>query len=321
MNALVYKAKNAPLAYENVTLADPADGQVRVKLKAAALNHRDNWITKGMYPHIRENIILGSDGCGEHNGREVILNPNRHWGDNQRYPAPEHQILGMPDHGTFSEEIVIDADRLVEKPAHLSVQQAAALPLAGVTAYRTLFSRCQLQKGEKVLISGVGGGVALFALQFAVAAGAEAWVTSGNPDKIAKAVALGAKGGAIYRDDQWARAFRKEAGGFDVIIDSAGGPGFADLVKLTNRGARIGLYGGTCGEWQKVSPQIVFFNQLDILGSTMGSDQDFNDMVRFVEQTKLEPVIDSSYSLQRGNDAIARMDKGEQFGKIVLDIG
>ncbi len=320
MNALLYKAKNAPLAYEDVALPAPADGQFRVRLKAAALNHRDNWITKGLYPHIRENIILGSDGCGEHEGREVILNPNRNWGDNQRYPAAEYLILGMPDHGTFAEEIVIDADRLVAKPSHLSVQQAAALPLAGLTAYRTLFSRCQLKKGEKVLISGVGGGVALFALQFAIAAGAEAWVTSGKPEKIEQAVKLGAAGGANYKDDQWARAFKKEAGGFDVIIDSAGGSGFADLVKLTNHGARIGLYGGTCGEWQKVSPQIVFFNQLDIMGSTMGSDQDFNDMVSFVEQTKLVPVIDSTFNLQQGNEAIARMDKGEQFGKIVLDI-
>lgn len=320
MKALVYKAKNAPLAFEEVALPAPGDGQVTVNLKAAALNHRDNWITKGMYPQIREDIILGSDGCGELEGREVILNPNRRWGPNQRYPSPDHHILGMPSHGTFATQIVIDADRVLDKPAHLCATQAAALPLAGVTAYRTLFSRCQLQAQDRVLISGVGGGVALFAMQFALAAGAEVWVTSGHADKINRAAELGAAGGANYRDDDWARTFRKRAGGFDVIIDSAGGSGFADLVKLTNRGARIGLYGGTCGNWESVSPQIVFFNQLDILGSTMGSDADFAAMLAFVDDKKLVPIIDSSYPLERGNEAMARMNNGEQFGKIVLEI-
>lgn len=320
MKALIYKAKNAPLAYDDFDLPAPGPGEVKVNLKAAALNHRDNWITKGMYPGIREDIILGSDGAGELDGREVILNPNIDWGDNQRYPSPSYHMLGMPTHGTFAEQIVVAADRVVDKPAHLSITEAAALPLAGLTAYRVLFSRCGARQGEKVLISGVGGGVALFACQFAIAAGAEVYVTSSSPEKIAKAVEMGAKGGANYRDDDWAKQFKKETGGFDVIIDSAGGTGFADLVKLTKRGARIGLYGGTRGNWQDVSPQIVFFNQIDILGSTMGSDQDFADMVAFVSKHQIKPVVDASFALADGNDAIARMNQGEQFGKIVLTI-
>lgn len=320
MKALIYKAKNAPLAYESIDLPPPGPGEVTVNLKAAALNHRDNWITKGMYPGIRENIILGSDGAGELDGREVILNPNIDWGDNQRYPSPAYHMLGMPSHGTFAEQIVVAQDRVVDKPAHLSMNEAAALPLAGLTAYRVLFSRCGARQGEKVLISGVGGGVALFACQFAIAAGAEVYVTSSSPEKIARAVEMGAKGGANYREDDWAKAFKKETGGFDVIIDSAGGSGFADLVKLTKRGARIGLYGGTRGNWQDVSPQIVFFNQIDILGSTMGSDQDFADMVAFVNKHQIKPVVDASFALADGNEAIARMNQGEQFGKIVLTI-
>lgn len=320
MKALVYKAKNAPLAYEDIELPSPADGEVRVDIKAAALNHRDNWITKGLYPRIRENIILGSDGAGLVEGREVILNPNIGWGDNRRYPAPDYHMLGMPSHGTFAEAIHVRPDRIADKPAHLSLPQAAALPLAGLTAYRTVFTRCNLQPGERVLISGVGGGVALFACQFAIAAGAEVYVTSGSADKIARAKALGAVGGANYRDDGWAKALKAETGGFDVIVDSAGGPGFSDLVRLTRRGARIGLYGGTCGNWQDVSPQIVFFNQIDILGSTMGSDEDFADMVAFVARHRIVPVIDAEYPLARGNEAIARMDDGAQFGKIVLTV-
>lgn len=320
MKALVYTAKNTPLSYQDFDLPAPTEGEIVVNLKAAALNHRDNWITKGMYPGIQENVILGSDGAGETGGREVILNPNIGWGDNQRFPASTYHMLGMPTNGTFAELIIVAADRAVDKPAHLTLEQAAALPLGGLTAYRVLFSRCKTMAGEKVLISGVGGGVALFACQFAIAAGAEVYVTSGSPEKIAKAVEMGAKGGANYRDEGWAKKFKKETGGFDVIIDSAGGDGFAELVKLTNRGGRIGLYGGTRGNWNNISPPIVFFNQIDILGSTMGSDQDFADMVAFVAKHKITPVVDTSFALADGNQAIARMNNGEQFGKLVLTI-
>jgi NADPH:quinone reductase-like Zn-dependent oxidoreductase len=137
-----------------------------------------------------------------------------------------------------------------------------------------------------VLISGIGGGVALFALQFAVAAGCEVWVTSSSEQKIEKAVALGAKGGALYTADGWAKDFNKKTGGFDVIIDSAAGSGFADLVKLCKAGARICFYGGTRGAISGVSPQIVFYKQISIFGSTMGSDKEFLDMVTFVSDKK-----------------------------------
>lgn len=320
MKALVYTEKGAPLAYKDIDAPQAADGAVVVDVKAAALNHRDNWIMKGMYPGIQPNVTVGSDGAGTIDGRDVIINPNVNWGDNQRFPAKEYTMLGMPTNGTFAEQIAVNPDRLADKPAHLTYEQAAALPLGGLTAYRTLFSRCQLQAGEQVLISGVGGGVALFAFQFAVAAGADVYVTSGSDEKIQKAVEMGAKGGANYREEKWSRPFGKETGGFDVIIDSAGGSGFGDLVKLTRPGARIGFYGGTRGNWENVTPAIAFFNQIDILGSTMGSDQDFVDMVEFVNKHKIVPVVDSTYALADGNEAIQRMDQGLQFGKIVLTI-
>jgi len=320
MKALVFQSKNAPLQLRDIELPGPGSDQVRIPVVSAALNHRDNWITKGMYPGLRADIVLGSDACAEFEGREVLINPSNNWGDNPRYPAADYTILGMPNHGTFSEEIVVARNRIVDKPAHLDRFQAAALPLAGVTAYRVLFTRCRLQPGEKVLISGIGGGVALFAYQFAMAAGAEVWVTSGSNEKITRAVETGAAGGANYRQNDWAKDLKKQTGGFDVIIDSAGGEGFADLVKLTKRGARIGLYGGTVGNWQNISPQIVFFNQIDILGSTMGSDQDFVDMVDFVSEKKVVPIVDSVYPLADGNTALQHMDQGEQYGKIVLDV-
>ena len=287
MKALVFKEAKTPLAYQDFSLPDPEAGQVVVNIKAAALNHRDNWIVKGQYPGLKTDTVPGSDGVGVIDGREVIINPSLNWGDDQRFPASGYEILGMPTHGTFAEQFVTNPGQLVDKPAHLTFEQAAALPLGGLTAYRVLMTRCQLKTGERVLISGVGGGVALFAMQFAVAAGAEVYVTSSSEEKIAKAVALGAKGGANYREDGWAKKLRKEIGGVDVIIDSAAGDGFGDLVKLCNPGARIGIYGGTRGAMNNISPQLVFFRQIAILGSTMGSDKEFVDMVGFVNTHKI----------------------------------
>jgi NADPH:quinone reductase-like Zn-dependent oxidoreductase len=205
-------------------------------------------------------------------------------------------------------------------PAHLSFEEAAALPLAGLTAYRALFSRAQLQAGEKVLISGIGGGVALFACQFAIAAGAEVYVTSSAQEKIDKAIRMGAKGGANYTEEKWAKPFGKAVGGFDVIIDSAAGDGFGNLVKLCNPGARIVIYGGTRGPWNGVSPQIVFWKQLNIMGSTMGSSEEFQAMIDFVSRHKIIPIIDGIYPIEKAAEAFDRMNQGLQFGKIVLTI-
>jgi NADPH:quinone reductase-like Zn-dependent oxidoreductase len=145
-------------------------------------------------------------------------------------------------------------------------------------------------------------------------------VTSSSEEKIAKAVEMGAKGGANYKDEKWAKAFGKEAGLFDVIIDSAGGPGFANLVRLAASGGRIGLYGGTRGFWEGVSPQLIFYRQIDILGSTMGSDKDFANMLDFVNEHKIIPVVDSVFSFDEAPQAFERMEQGKQFGKIVLKI-
>lgn len=320
MRAVVFTAVGQPLLVQDVAAPEPQAGQVVVSLRAAALNHRDNWITKGKYPGLRPGVVLGSDGAGEVNGRSVILNPSLNWGDNPRYQAADYQILGMPGHGTFAEQLAVYPHQLVDKPAHLSFEQAAALPLAGLTAYRALFSRCQLQPGERVLISGIGGGVALFACQFALAVGAEVFVTSSSPQKIETAVSLGAQGGANYREDGWHKKLDKETGGFDVIIDSAAGDGFAHLVALCRPGGRIGIYGGTRGNITGVSPQQLFFRQISIHGSTMGSAAEFAQMVAFVNQHQITPVVDAVFDLTAVGAAVQRMDEGKQFGKIVLRI-
>ena len=322
MKALVLVAKDQPLAFQDVSTPQNTEGGYSiVKLKAASLNHRDVWILKGMYAGIKYPTILGSDGAGEdENGKAVIICPSFDWGENPRAQGKSFRILGLPDDGTFAEYIRIETQYLVPKPKHLSFEQAAAVPLAGLTAYRALFTKCGAKAGDKVLISGIGGGVALFALQFAVAAGCEVWVTSSSEEKIEKAKNLGAKGGFNYRTEGWSKIANEQMGGFDVVIDGAVGAGFADLIKVCRPAARICFYGGTAGAMSGVSPQIVFYKQLSIFGSTMGTTDEFSKMVKFVSKHKIIPVVDSVFTLENGNEALKRMDEGKQFGKIVLSI-
>lgn len=316
MHTLTLAEIGQPIQYKQV--ADPValQGSNLVSLSASALNHRDLWISKGMYPGIKTPVILGSDGVGEIDSRSVIINPGLNWGDDERVQSDAFQVLGMPKHGTFAEYISIPDKYIYDTPDHLSDIEAAALPLAGVTAYRVLMTRCQLRSTDRVLVTGTGGGVALFAVQFALALGCEVHVTSGSADKIRRATAMGVARGFNYKQDDWHKQIE---GGYDVIIDSAGGDGFQHLIKLCNPGARIGFYGATLGKYQNLNPQLLFWRQISIIGSTMGSDRDFADMLAFVSKHKIVPVIDRVYPLSEGAQAFDRMAAGDQFGKIVLN--
>ena len=315
MKALIIDKIGNPVKLADVDRPVVKEGHSIVHLKASALNHRDVWITKGMYPGIKEGIILGSDGVGQTGGRNVIINPGLYWGGSQNVQADNFEVLGMPQNGTFAEYISIPDVYIYDQPDHLTVAEAAALPLAGLTAYRVLFSRCGAKAGDKVLVTGAGGGVAQFVIQFAVAMGCDVYVTSSSEEKIAKAVALGATAGYNYRKDKWYKEVGTE---FDVIVDSAGGEAFQHLIKLCKPGARIGFYGASLGKFQNLNPQILFWRQVSILGSTMGSDQDFKDMLEFVNLHQVKPVVDKTYALEDGHLAFERMEAGDQFGKIVL---
>jgi zinc-binding alcohol dehydrogenase/oxidoreductase len=330
MRALVLPAVKAAPEVREVPTPEPGPGQARVRLAAAALNHRDVWIQQGRYPGIRTPIVLGSDGCGVVEmcsdsawiGQRVILCPSVSWGDEPRFQGLKYEILGLPRDGTFAEHIVLPSENLVPWPSHLSAAQAAALPLAGLTAWRALMSRAELRPGERVLITGIGGGVALAALQIAVAAGAQVAVTSSDPAKIERAVALGALGGALYTQEGWHKALRKDfaSAGFDVIVDSAGGEGVGELVNLLGMGGRLVFFGGTRGAWPSITPQYLFYKQASILGTTMGSPSEFRDLVAFVERHGLKPVVDQVLALDEGAAAFTRLAAGEQFGKVVLHI-
>ncbi|WP_242916551.1 zinc-binding dehydrogenase [Pontibacter liquoris] len=332
MKAIYLESINAPFVLIEKEKPTAGPGEAVVQVKAAALNHRDVYIQYGRYFTKEYPAILGSDGAGivtevgagvapDWVSKEVVLDPSTDWGDNPGVHSKEYKVLGMPQEGTFAEYVKVPATNLHEKPAHLSFEQAAALPLAGVTAWRTLFTKCALQPGEKVLITGIGGGVALAALQFAVALGAQVWVTSSSEEKIEKAKALGATGGINYKTENWGKALKADVGGIDVSIDGAAGEGFVQLVKVANPAGRIGMYGGTTGMIGQINPAEIFWKQLNIYGSTMGTNQDFAAMMAFVREKKVTPVVDSTFRLEETEHAMRYMEAGKQFGKIVLRVG
>ena len=330
MQALTFTAVNE-ITFTTAPEPQPAAGEAVVAIRAAALNHRDVWIKTGQYAGLKWPCQPGSDGAGvvmavgdgvdaAWSGREVVINPSFDWGSDEQTQGPNFTILGLPRAGTLAEKISVPVAQLSAKPAHLSWEEAAALPLAGLTAYRALFARARLRAGERVLVTGIGSGVAWFALQFAVVCGADVWVTSSSAEKIAKAIALGAKGGFHYTRADWAVEATKIAGMFDVIVDSAGGAGFGDLIDLAAPGGRIVFFGGTRGNGPALPLRKIFWRQLSLLGTTMGSPANWSAMLEFVALHRVRPVVSEVFPLARAGEAFALMERGGQCGKIVVRI-
>ena len=335
MKALVIADKNAPLVVQDLADLVAGPGEAIVRVHAAALNHRDVWIQRGQYAGLKYPIVPGSDGAGVVTelgadvpaetrsilGQKVIIDPALFWGSHSAYQDPKaFRILGLPDDGTLAEYVKVPAANLVEKPEHLSFEEAAALPLAGVTAYRALFTRGQLQQGEKVLITGIGGGVALFAFQYALAAGAQVYVSSGSDEKLNKAMAMGAAGAVNYKNAGWVGQLRDLAGDFDLTLDGAGGDGIGDLFDLAAPGSRVVFYGATRGNPSNLVIRRIFWKQLNVLGSTMGNPDDFVAMVGFVKRHALRPVVDRVFAFTEGEAAFRWMEGENQFGKIVVQV-
>jgi NADPH:quinone reductase-like Zn-dependent oxidoreductase len=331
MKAVVFRGKDNPVKVEQFKKPKPIKDQVLIKMKYAALNHLDIWIIREKAQHSPDGNVLGADGVGVIEdvgedadpllvGAEVVINPSLDWGNNPVVQGESFRILGFPDNGTFAEYLVISKKYIFEKPEHLSLAESAAVPLAALTAYRALFSKARLRAKEKVLITGVGGGAALWVLQFAVAYQARVYVTSGSDEKIERAKSLGAVGGFNYKDPDWAAKAQKEAGGFDIIIDSAGGDQFSKLIELAFPGGRIVNFGRTAGNITEISTRLLYWKQISIHGTTMGTRDEFLSMLDFLESRNIKPIIDKVYPLDQFNEALERMETGGQFGKIILEI-
>lgn len=333
-------------ALEQVQVADvPAPkaeyGQVILDVKAAALNHLDIWIRKGRpgitlpSPH-----ILGSDAAGVvaavgegvqgvQVGDEVVVNPGLSCmrcaaclrGDQSA--CEKYAILGTAAPGTFAEQVSVSALNVAPKPAHLSWEEAAALPLAYVTAWRMIFTRACVRPGETVLIHGIGGGVALAALQLLRIAGATAVVTSSCNEKLARAKELGASHTINYSetpDLPAAILACTEGVGVDAVIDTVGAGTWPVNFTVCRKGGRIAHCGVTTGATVETNIAALYWKQLSVLGSTMGSHEDFRQLLSAVQASGLRPVIDQIFPLAEAREAQGRMERGEQFGKIVLSV-
>ncbi|MEX2231429.1 MAG: zinc-binding dehydrogenase [Cyclobacteriaceae bacterium] len=331
MKAAVFKGKDFPLNIEGYKKPRPIKDQVLIKMKYAAINHRDIWLMQEQSQHFPDGIILGSDGFGIVEdvgedadpllvGAEVVINPSLDWGNNPMVQGNAFRILGFPDNGTFAEYLAISKKYIFEKPEHLSDEESAAVPLSGLTAYRALFTKARLRNNEKVLITGIGGGAALWALQFALAYNARVYVTSGSEDKLGRAKAMGALGGFNYKDPMWVEKAQKEAGGFDIIIDSAGGNQFGKLIDLALPGGRIVNFGRTAGNITEIATRLLYWKQISIFGTTMGTRDEFLSMLHYIESRTIKPVLDKTFRLSEINEAFQRMENADQFGKIMLEI-
>lgn len=334
MKAIVLRDPGGPemMRLEDVPDPKPGPGEALVRLKAAALNHRDVWIRTAAYAGIKLPAILGSDGAGVVEavgegvdgslvGGEVVINPSLDWGDDERFFGPNFRILGMPDAGTYAQYVKVAATNVHPKPAGLSWEDAAAIPLAGLTAYRALVSRAGAKAGETVFIPGIGSGVATFALLFAKKLGAKVLVSSSSDEKLERARALGADGGVNYKDGTWVDQARELSGGegVDVVIDGVGGPTYDQCIDLLRPGGRMATFGATTGPVPNIATRRIYWKQLNLLGTTMGSPADFAAMLALFDGS-LRPVVDRTFPLADAAGAHRRMDEAGQFGKIVLEI-
>lgn len=332
MKALVLREIGGPdnLSIETIETPTPGKGQVRVKLEAAALNRRDVWITLGQYPKITFPCVAGSDGAGIVDavgenvsdaliGNEVVIYPALDWGEDPLCGGKEFRVLGMPDQGTFAEYICVPAESISAKPKHLSWAEAAAIPLAGLTAWRAVVTHGEVKAGQKVLVTGIGGGAAGFALRWALAKGAEVVCTSSSQDKIEAACRLGARAGYDYTDVNWVKQLKAEVGSVDLVIDSAGGDGMPKVLDSLKNGGRYVFFGATRGNCSSgLNMAKLFFKQIRIQGTTMGMPGEFKEMMDFVSENKIRPVIDSVYAFADGITAHQRMLDSEQMGKLVI---
>lgn len=324
---------------EERPLPEPGPGEVLVRMRRAALNHLDLWVRRGLpgaeYPHVQgadgAGVVerIGEDVSGIEAGQPVCFDPSLGCGRCEFCLRGEEslclrfKLLGEGADGTFAEFVALPWPNVHPIPEGMGFDEAAAFPLTFITAWRMLVTRARAMAGEKVLIHGIGGGVALAALALCRAMGLRALVTSSSEEKLARAAELGAWKGIDYTAcDSVAREVRKLTGGrgVDIVLDNVGAATWKTSLHALRKGGRLVTCGATSGPGPKTDVARIFWNQLSVLGSTMGSRGEFRDMLAFVNQEKLRPVIDRVFPLDAARQAQEYLESGRQFGKVVLKI-
>lgn len=311
-------------------------GDVRIAVKAAALNHLDLFVRDGWpglkvpLPHVGGTDLAGvvaevAPGVkGVQVGDEVLVNPGLNFAagpDGEQVIPPDVSIVGETRWGGLAQECVVPATHVVPKPKAMSWEAAAAIPLASITAMQMVKRKARVKAGDRVLVVGAGGGVAVMALQIAKAQGAWVCATTGGAEKVAKVKALGADHVVDYKaSPDWAKEAFVASGkkGFDAVIDSTGAQTFGKSVRLLALGGKLVTCGATTGGPSEVDVRHIFWKQLSILGSTMGVPRDLTDAIALWEQGMLKVVVDSVWPLDKVKDAMAHLERAGQFGKVVI---
>jgi zinc-binding alcohol dehydrogenase/oxidoreductase len=344
MNALVLRENS--LAVEDIPTPECPTGWSRLHVLCAALNHRDQYIREGKYARIQLPAVLGSDVCAHlvprdarndiavprsprndiapssFSGERVVVDPSFGWGADPRAQGKDFHILGMPTQGGFAEELCVPDENIHPAPSHLTDEECAALPLAGVTAYRALMRKGACTAHDVVVITGIGGGVATMAATFALALGCKVIVTSRSQAKIDRVLeritSPNITGVVTDAEGAWVSTLKKHAP--TLVVDSIGGDMVNSYMDALVPGGRIAMYGTSKGEAPSFNLHRLYWKQITLIGSTMGTSQDFADMLHFVNTHKIAPIIDRVYTLEEGADAFDRMKNAEQIGKIIIRI-
>lgn len=327
------------LLYEDVPVPEVKPGNVLVEVKSCALNHLDVWVRRGWHglmlekPHWGGSDVAGiiarvGEGVGEWSeGQRVIIDPginateDEYTRRGEHSVSPGYHILGEHMRGGLAQFVAVPAANLLAMPDHLDFRTAAAPLLVTLTAWRMLMRRAQLRAGETVLIVGAGGGVNTMATQIAKLAGATVFVVASNTRKAARAYEMGADHVIDRSQADWGREIQRLTSrrGVDVVVDNVGAATLNTSMKAVARGGRIVIIGNTSGPEIQIDIRYIFSKQISIIGSTMGSHQDFREITGLLWSGRLRPVIETVMPLSDGRQAFAMMERSDQFGKIVLE--
>jgi NADPH:quinone reductase-like Zn-dependent oxidoreductase len=339
MRAAIFHEFGGPevVRIEELPRPVPGAGEVLLEVRAAALNHLDLWVRRGLpiettMPHVGGSDVAGvvvEAGEGVDAGRvgeRVVVNPSLWCGEcewcrrGEESMCLRYRIMGEHTNGGFTEFLAVPADHVYRLPDGVGFEDAAALPVSYMTAWRALHARARLQPGEDVLVLGASGGTAIAAVQIALLAGARVFAVTSGAENVARLRALGAAFVYDRSSEDWSKAVYADTGkrGVDVVVENVGEATWKGSVRALAQGGRLVTYGGTSGPKVELDVRVMFWKQLSVLGTTMASKAEFEAMLQAVFTGRLRPVIDTVMPLDQAREAHERLEAGGQFGKIVL---